>query len=318
VDDFLAALRENRIPSKRLRGRAPVARYVANTALHLNRFAEVHGREPADAISRGQIKLFLDRFTAQPATQRMTLSAIRRMFAWAIEREMVTCADPTIGSKAPGAPSREEVLSLDEVVRLWRAAEDISPVRRDAIRLLLLTGQRRSEVAGMVWGELDIAAGTWILPTARTKAKRPHVVPLPSLAVELLRARLPTTPAPGDLVLPVLGEAGLLVPLSSWGWVKVLITRATGLQDWRWHDLRRTFVTLSAEADGDINVLDRILNHAASATKGGVLGVYQRAKLAKQMRAAMTQWDTMLRAALDLPSPDEGEDKIVPLRVEAA
>jgi Arm DNA-binding domain/Phage integrase family len=230
VDEFLAAMGDNRIPSHRLHGRAPSPRYVANTALHLRRFADAHGREPANDITRAQVRLFLDRYVRRPATHRMTYSALRRMFAWAIKRDLLTCSDPTTGIEAHGAPSRERSLSLDEACRLWQAAEALIPVRRDAIRLLLLTGQRRSEVAGMRWGELDLAAGTWTLPTERTKARRAHVVPLPSLAVEILRARCPRSVAGGDLVLPVLSRAGFLVPFDAWNWVKCIVTRSSGLQ----------------------------------------------------------------------------------------
>jgi integrase len=318
VDAFLTAMRENRIPSHRLHGRAPSPRYVANTELHLRRFADAHGREPANAITRAQVRLFLDCYVRRPATHRMTYSALRRMFAWAIRRELITSADPTTGIEAHGPPSRERSLSLDEVCRLWRAADALIPVRRDAIRLLILTGQRRSEVAGMRWGELDLAAGTWTLPTERTKARRAHVVPLPSLAVEILRARRPGTLADADLVLPVLSRAGRLVSFDAWNWVKSIVTKSSGLQGWRWHDLRRTFVTLCAEAGGNVAVLDSILNHASSVTRAGVIGVYQRATLLEPARVVMRQWDGILREALGLPAPEDDAGNVVPLRAEAA
>jgi integrase len=315
VEQFLAAMRDNAIPSKRLAGRAPVPRYVANTALHLRRFAAVHGSEPAHAITRAQVRLFLDRYTSKPATHRMTCGALRRMFTWAIKRDLVTCADPTTGIEAPGPAARERALSLDEAARLWHASDALIPVRRDAIRLLLLTGQRRSEVAGMRWGELDLAAGTWTLPTERTKARRAHVVPLPALAVELLRARCPAAPAADDLVLAVMSRAGRPVPFDAWNWVKCIVTKSSGLQAWRWHDLRRSFVTLCAEAGGNVAVLDSILNHASSVTRAGVIGVYQRATLLEPARAVMRQWDAMLRDALGLPPP---AGTVVPLRAVAA
>jgi integrase len=318
VDEFLAAMRDNRIASRHLHGRAPAPRYVANTALHLRRFADAHGREPANAVTRAQVRLFLDRYVQRPATHRMTHSALRRMFTWAIRRDLITGADPTTGIDAPGAPSRERSLSLDEICRLWQAAEPLIPVRRDAIRLLLLTGQRRGEVAGMRWGELDLAACAWTLPTERTKARRAHVVPLPALAVEILRARCPVAPATDDLVLPVLSRAGRLVPFDAWNWTKIMVTKSSGLQAWRWHDLRRTFVTLCAEAGGNVAVLDSILNHASSATRAGVIGVYQRATLLEPARAVMRQWDGLLREALGLPTSVDDGDKVAPLRAEAA
>jgi integrase len=318
VDEFLTAMRDNRIPSHRLHGRAPSPRYIANTELHLRRFADAHRREPANAITRAQVRLFLDRYVRRPATHRMTYSALRRMFAWAIKREMVTCADPTTGIEAHGPPSRERALSLDEACRLWQAADALIPVRRDAIRLLLLTGQRRSEVSGMRWGEVDLVAGLWKIPTERTKPRRAHVVPLPLLALEILRARHPATPAPDDLVLPVLSRKGCLVPFDAWNWVKIIVTKSSGLQSWRWHDLRRTIVTLCAEAGGNVAVLDSILNHASSVTRAGVIGVYQRATLLEPARVVMRQWDVMLRETLGLPAPEGDAGKVVPLRAEAA
>lgn len=107
------------------------------------------------------------------------------------------------------------------------------------------------------------------------------------------------------------------MPVSGWSWIK----RSLGAEvaGWQLHDFRRTIVSLCAEGGGNVAVLDSILNHAASATLGGVTGVYQRASLLEPARAAMQRWDEMLRAALKQPAPPEAnESKVVSLASRTA
>lgn len=80
-------------------------------------------------------------------------------------------------------------LSLDELVKIWRAAEALQQPYRDAVKLIITTGQRRNEVGAMRWGEIDLVHELWTLPPGRTKKRRQHTVPLPGLAIDILRAR---------------------------------------------------------------------------------------------------------------------------------
>jgi len=138
----------------------------------------------------------------------------------------------------------------------------------------------------------------------RTKAGRQqHVVPLPPPAVAILRARRKVfrrAPDAGDLVLPTTSRDGKgAAPISGWNWIKRELDQRARLPTWRLHDFRRSLVTHLAEKGADVAVLDSMLNHAASVTRGGVIGVYQKASLLEPMRKAMTLWDELLRQALN-------------------
>jgi integrase len=83
--------------------------------------------------------------------------------------------------------SRDGVLDDAEVRRFWLATNHGSPVFRDIMPVLMLTGQRRVEVGRMQFSEIDLATATWDVPGERTKNKRKHHVPLSAPAVEILR-----------------------------------------------------------------------------------------------------------------------------------
>jgi integrase len=184
------------------------------------------------------------------------------------------------------------VLSTEELARVWRTTDPASDFGA-IVRLLLLTGQRREEVAAMAWSELDLGRGRWILPAQRTKNRRPHEVPLSSQALAILAAR-PRRPG-RDLVF---GEGK--GPFSGWSSAKKMLDSriaATGgaLPAWRLHDLRRSVVTHMAEIGIAPHIIEAVVNHV-SGHKGGVAGVYNRATYAAEKRAVLEAWAHHLEA----------------------
>ena len=102
-----------------------------------------------------------------------------------------------------------------------------------------------------------------------------------------------------DLVLPTLSRDGkTIAPVSGWNWLKRELDRRVDIPPWHLHDFRRSLVTICAEHGADVAVLDTLLNHASSATRGGVIGTYQRATLIEPMRKLMASWDGLLQEAL--------------------
>ena len=303
IEQYTAALRAGTASSKRLRGRQASEGYLEDTAQYLSRFAASYGRQDASQITRGDVVRLLNDHVRQPATHRQIHGAIKRMYAWAQRHDLAT-GNPAEHIETTTAAARERVLSLAELARIWRAAATLEPVYRDAVHLLIATGQRRSEVAGMTWDEIDPARALWTLPAARTKARRQHVLPLPPLAVALLQARrraFQHPPAPDDLVLPTLARDGKsIAPISGWNWLKRELDRASGITGWRLHDFRRSLVTICAEHGAEVAVLDSMLNHASSATRSGVIGTYQRATLLAPMRTVMVLWDQLLSDELQI------------------
>jgi integrase len=167
------------------------------------------------------------------------------------------------------------VLSADEIKAFWKAIERLGWPFYPIYRLLLLTGQRREEVAGMRWVELDLDKAIWIMPAERAKNKLAHTVDLSPQVVAIL-ANLPLMSE--GLVFTTTGNT----PVSGFSKVKARLDKAMRselgreLEAWRNHDLRRTMATLMGEElEIDPGVIERILNHV-SGSQGGLQGVYQR------------------------------------------
>jgi integrase len=120
---------------------------------------------------------------------------------------------------------------------------------------------------------------------------------LPATALAILEARQRT--ALVDLVLPTTSRDGKgIAPIGGWSWIKEQLDQRSGVADWRLHDFRRSLVTILAEQGAGVAVLDSLLNHASSATRGGVIGVYQKATLIEPMRKLMASWDRLIGDAV--------------------
>ena len=115
----------------------------------------------------------------------------RAAFAWAVKRGAVRVNPFAALPVAKGIAKRERVLSDPEIAEIWRAAGDAAAPYGTIVRLLILTGQRRGEVAGMVWNEISDDLATWTMPGERTKNGAAHIVPLSPPARDLLKALLP-------------------------------------------------------------------------------------------------------------------------------
>ena len=247
----------------------------------------------ADAIDRAQVR--------SEAAARLLFSDLRPLFKWAHERELVD-ANPMTGLRAPKpAEARERTLEDDEIRAFWQAADEASWPFAAIYKLLLLTGARREEVAGMKWSELDLDAGVWMLPSARTKNSRDHRVPLARQAVAILDRRAIAAIKEGlgykdgDLVFSTTGTT------SPSGFSKAKRALDARMQEilgpkfkpWRVHDLRRTCATVMEHLGVDLRVIEAALNHV-SGTKAGIVGVYQRAEHREAVRAAFVGWDARI------------------------
>jgi integrase len=163
------------------------------------------------------------------------------------------------------------ILSNDEIAEVWNACEPLDGYSC-VVRLLLITGQRRGEVGGMRWSELDSEQQTWTIPGTRTKNKRPHVVPLSLLAwriVEQVHPRLGVDHLFGR------GKHGL------GGWsrnAETMKKRMRPLPPWTVHDLRRTVATRMSDLSVQPHIVEQVLNHQTF--KRGVSGTYNRSPYA--------------------------------------
>jgi integrase len=225
---------------------------------------------------------------------------LRAIFAFAIERELIT-VNPIIGvSKRRVEIPRDRTLTADELIRLWRAINELPDLPRAYFRVVLLTGARRNEVRGLAWSELDLDAGLWRLPPERNKSARPFEIPLSAPVIETLRM----LPRIGPMVFALDGRR----PMALYRLI-ARVRRDAGLPDVRLHDLRRTLRTGLAELGVNFEVAERVLNHAMP----GLQAVYNRHNYSAEKRRALQVW-----AEHVLAIANEHNAKIVALRHAAA
>jgi integrase len=189
-----------------------------------------------------------------------------------------------IGTKRPQPEQqRDRVLDEAELRAVWLASDPSSDYGA-IIRLLLLTGQRREEVGGMRWPELDLDRARWTLPPERTKNRRPHHIPLSKQAVAILAAR-PRIEGREAVFGRSDGKG-----FSGWSKCKQRLDADVALaRPWVVHDLRRTVVTGMAEIGVAPHVIEATVNHV-SGHKGGVAGIYNRATLMPERKVALQRW----------------------------
>jgi integrase len=243
-------------------------------------------------LERRQVAAELSRIAASsgPYGANRSRAALSALFAWAIG-EGLADANPVVGTnKATDEIARDRVLSDDELRLVWSCAG--SGGYGVIVRLLMLLGQRREEVAAMRWSELDLNKRLWRLAGERTKNALPHDVPLPDAAIDLLAAR--GRRAGRDLVF---GEG--IGPFQGWSNAKRALNnrlQAAGMAaPWRLHDLRRTVATRMADLGVQPHVVEAILNHI-SGHKAGVAGIYNRSIYAPEKREALQKWAEYIAA----------------------
>jgi integrase len=173
-------------------------------------------------------------------------------------------------------------------VEVWRGCDDAGEFG-SIVRLLILTGQRRSEIGDLAWPEVDLAKRQIDLPEHRTKNKRAHIVPLSDEAIEILEA-LPW----GERTLIFGRGAG---GFGAFGQCKEKLDeriakarKGKPMQPWVLHDARRSFVThVSERGFAQPHVVEAIVNHV-SGHKAGVAGVYNKAAYLNEKRQALELW----------------------------
>jgi integrase len=222
--------------------------------------------------------------TSGATTADRAAEALRAAFNWLDDAELVESV-PALRLKRKQKQSRHRVLSDDEIQAVWHGLDADGPFGA-IVRILLLTGQRRGEVAGMRWKELDLGNRFWSLPGERTKNTLPHVVPLSEAVLRDLTDR----PRLGEYVFTTTGTT----PFSGYSRSKQRLDRRIGFSNWTLHDLRRTFVTRLYELGIAPHIVEAIVNHVTSEAKGGVAGVYNRAQHLSERKAALARWATVV------------------------
>lgn len=252
--------------------------------------ASWEGRNVSD-VSKPDVLAVIDAIMdrGSPSSARLTFAVLRKFFNWTVERGYIE-ASPCEKIKAPHRQtSRDRVLTPDELARLWRSADATGSPFGPIVQLLILTAQRRAEVAGMQWADLDLERGLWTIPATRAKNANAHIVPLGSQALRIVKA-LPHTTSP--FVFPAHGKPDRM--FNGWSKCKLRLDKDAGIDNWTLHDLRRTAASGMAGLRVPPHVVEKILNHV-SGTFGGVAGVYNRFGYLNEMRQALDDWDKHVR-----------------------
>ena len=267
------------------------------------------------------------------AQARLVLAYTKRLFRWAAAparpRAVRLRSNPALALGARKdfdltVSRRQTALSHDHLRLIWQAAGELGAPFGPFFRMLLLTGQRRGEVAEMVWSEVDVAREqVWIIPAARMKAKRPHEVPLTPAMVALLTA-IAERRGEGDYVFSTsFGER----PISGFSKVKARLDKriaelhadAVGAEEaakhplpaWVIHDLRRAVRTgLGAIPSVPHDIRELVIAHVPST----LVQTYDLHAYRDEKRQALTLWGDRLMAIVE---PPPAADKVIPIRKAA-
>jgi integrase len=266
-----------------------------------------HLRRPVSELTRADLQAAIDAKAATAPIAANRLKAALSHFAnWSRKRGYIVEAIGADLDKAAKERPRERVLSDDELGAIWKASFLLEPPYGAFVRVLALTAQRLSDVADMEPQELE--GERWAIPGARVKNERPHIVHLTAPArveIEVLREYPRPSESPQLVFVSDLGRR-----LTSFSRMKANLDRLCGVADWRLHDLRTAFATHVCDAGIPENIADRVLNHAASASRASVVArTYQRSEFLPQRTAALERWaEILLRAA-----GEAGTGKVVDL-----
>lgn len=215
---------------------------------------------PAAEITKGDILAIMDRLVEAdaPFAAENLLKAYRALFNWAVARGEVPF-NPCLGLKSPAKHvQRDRVLTDQELAKVWAACDEVPQEFGALVRLLLLTGARRSEVAEMTWAEVE--GGIWRLPAARSKSGRANNRPLPRTAMAILA----TLPNHGQNTF-VLSTTEGRRPSSAFNKRKRKLDEVSGVTGWTLHDLRRTVRSKLSELGIPWEVARRIVGHQVDA-----------------------------------------------------
>jgi integrase len=215
------------------------------------------------------------------------------MFTWGMKEGLVLL-NPVANTNKREERPRDRVLVDAELRAIWRALEDNE--YGTIVRLLMLTGQRLNEIAGLRWSEIDFDRGVLSFPGSRTKNARPHEL-LMSVQVRALLSALPKKEgrdfAFGKGRGPFSGFARCKAILDS-----CIAESNRALAPWVVHDIRRSVATGMAELGIQPHIIEAVLNHV-SGHKGGVAGIDNRAQYSAEKAEALARWDEHISAILD-------------------
>lgn len=215
------------------------------------------------------------------------LQNAKTFFTWAQKRRYIT-DNPTIGFSPHKLPNRARVLTDAELKSIWDATAE-PMIHNTIVRLLMLTGQRKGEIAKLRPEYYSHNQQTIRLPSEVTKNGREHTLPLGSMAASLLHHS--AAGLDGSYIFGARGSDGGK-PFNGWSKSKAALDKACGVKNWRLHDLRRTFRTLHGKLKTPPHIAERLVNHVSAQTDVEI--IYDQYKYLPEMREAMERYEAYL------------------------
>lgn len=273
---------------------------------------------PIATITKADLRNLIEKTEKRSkSVARMLYAALSPFLQWCVEKELLLVNPLTDLSSPPPALSRDRVLTDAELALVWQASNLVPYPFGPFYKLLILTAQRREEVASLPWSELDFNRNEWIIPGIRTKNGSEHLVHLTSEAIAVLdsvkalhagKASNRLIPTYVFTTMAIEREDGSLaeVPICGFSRSKEILDRTItklnkgkAIPDWRVHDLRRTAATGMASLGVPPHIVERVLNHISAKDVGGLTGIYQRFQHAEERKDALLKWSRYVHSLLE-------------------
>lgn len=253
------------------------------------------GKRKAKDITRRDVIKLLDGIVDRPAPihANRVLALLSKMFNFALNREIVETTPCAAITKPSKENKRDRVLSENEIKAFWEglSSAKMSEGVRLALKLQLVTAQRKGEVVNAEWEEFDLHSGVWTIPAEKSKNNIPHRVPLSDMAVELL-SEIRIQSKESRWLFPSFYWRSKDTPIKpnavDWG-----LRRNRDyfpIEKFVPHDLRRSAASHMTSMGISRLVVSKILNHA----EGGITSVYDRHSYDKEKRQALDTWGRKL------------------------
>jgi len=237
-------------------------------------------------ITVQQMMKEIDKLRHTPRMQSYTFAVLRKFLNWCVQHQYLR-ASPLTGMPTPKLPpSRARILTDDELKAVYAAATDYP--FGTILKLLIHTGQRRGEIAGLRWEWLSDVIE---FPAEITKNKRAHTIPITTP----VQTTIDALPKSNDTYLfPATRTMSKNTTVfNGFSKAKAKFDKRVDIEHWTLHDLRRTFASNLAKLNTPIHITEKLLNHS-SGTISGIVAIYNRHSYIDEMKAALTAYDEYL------------------------
>jgi integrase len=271
-------------------------RTVADYRRHLRRHFAFERKAIGDVTKRDIIRR-LDGLIETPSERHHAFVVARAFYRWCVRQGYIDASPLQDMSMSIPASTKERVLSDDELARLWSVVGAGNETFHQIVACLILTGQRRGEIASLQWDYVDTVDRLITLPAETTKNRRTHRFPYSDQLARII-ANIPNT---GAYLFPAARLArDTTTTFNGWGRPKARLDHECDVHGWTLHDLRRTFSSNMAKLGIQQVVVEKLLNHVSGGTQSPIAQVYNRHQYLDEMRQAILLWDQHVTS---LPAP---------------